>query len=75
MSKSKDPKKTKLPYYVGLDKIRNKNHSKVQLKIKQIEMEVYHKRNLNRYTEKLLVTASDFNYFKSCMKQVKIPKD
>ena len=62
ISKSLDPKKKFLPYYIGLDRIRNKNHGKFKLSITKCYIEIYPRRRINRYTNKLVVELFDLEY-------------
>lgn len=62
ISKSLDPKKQLLPYYVGLDRMRNKNHGKFRVQVQSCLVELWPKRNINRYTNKLVVSLFDFEY-------------
>jgi len=62
ISRSFDPKKKFLPYFVGLDRARNKNHGKFKLNIAKSHIEIYPKRRINRYTSKLVIALLDLEY-------------
>ena len=46
------------------DQIRTMRRGSAVFKIKEIEIEVWPKRNFNRYSDRLLVAFSDFLYNK-----------
>lgn len=62
ISQSLDPRKKFLPYYIGLDRVRNKNHGKFKFSITKSYIEVYPRRRINRYTNRLVIELFDFEY-------------
>jgi len=55
ISRSVDKLRKKLMYFTGIDKLRHKNHGQIKIFVKTAEIEVFPKRNFNRYTDRLLV--------------------
>ena len=63
MSKSFDPRIKKLPVPGGTwDQIRTIRRGSAKIKIKDFEIEVWPKRNFNRYSDRLLINFNDFEY-------------
>lgn len=65
LSKSFDDRMKKLPVLGGMwDQIRSVRRGSACVKIKDLEIEVWPKRNLNRYTENLVISCADLEYHK-----------
>ena len=62
ISKSKDPRKEFLPYLTGFDRYRHKNHGKLKIFVTKAYVEIFSKRRINRYTDKLVIQLFDFEY-------------
>ena len=62
ISKSKDPRREFMPYLTGIDRMRHRNHGKLTAKITKLNLEIYSKRRINRYTDKLVLSFFDCEY-------------
>jgi hypothetical protein len=68
ISKSYDPRNRKLPVLGGKwDQIRTIRRGSAKIKIKDFEIEVWPKRNFNRYSDRLLINFNDFEYTQRLM--------
>lgn len=62
ISRSKDPKKEFLPYLTGFDRHRHKNHGRLNIEVSKCLFEIYPRRRINKFTDKLEVECFDLQY-------------
>jgi len=62
ISKSVDLKRSLLPYYQGLDRIRHRSHGELKISGKNNYLEFWPRRKLSRYIDKMVVKFYDLEY-------------
>ena len=61
-SRSLDPNRSLLPYFQGVDRLRHRNHGQLKVLIKNSSIEIWPKRRIGRYVDKLVMKFYDLEY-------------
>lgn len=62
ISNSVDPRKSLLPYFQGVDRFRHKNHGQLKISVKNAQLEIWPRRRLGRYVDRLVARFFDLEY-------------
>jgi len=62
MSKFRDPKRQKLKYFTGLDRLRNRLHGKLKVNIENAQVDIFTTREFSKFDSYMSFSLKDLYY-------------